>query len=61
MAANLPLYVSLLTDASKNKTTLLIDQNGTSNFQAPSQTIVLENSLEFPTLTQLKNAMVFVI
>lgn len=56
---NLQQYVSLLTDASKNKTTLLIDKDGTSNFSTPSQTIVLENSIEFPTLTQLKSAIVF--
>jgi len=38
---------------------LRIDTNGTANFETSTNTIVLENSLEFPTLAQLKSAIVF--
>jgi hypothetical protein len=58
-SATLDQYVNLETDVSANKTTLQIDTSGTANFTNPTNSIVLENSTEFLTLTQLKSAIVF--
>jgi Ca2+-binding RTX toxin-like protein len=54
-------YVKLVSDVSAKKTTLLIDTNGQRNFENPTNSIVLENSIEFQTMEQLKSAMVFVV
>ena len=52
-------YVKLVSDVSAKKTTLLIDTSGERNFASPRNSIVLENSIEFQTMEQLKSAMVF--
>jgi len=54
-------FVKLVSDVSAKKTTLLIDTSGERNFASPTNSIVLENSIEFQTMEQLKSAMVFVV
>ena len=54
-------FMKLVSDVSAKKTTLLIDTSGERNFASPTNSIVLENSIEFQTMEQLKSAMVFVV
>jgi Ca2+-binding RTX toxin-like protein len=57
--ATVDSFVKLVSDVSAKKTTLLIDTSGERNFASPTNSIVLENSIEFQTMEQLKSAMVF--